>query len=80
MVIEQTVTGAYALACGALEAGVSFVAGYPGAPATAVVNHVLDLTDPAEVQVEWTSNEKVALEMVFGASVGGRRAMLAGPD
>jgi indolepyruvate ferredoxin oxidoreductase alpha subunit len=50
-------TGAYALARGAIEAGVSLVTGYPGAPATAVVNKILALTSPDEVQVEWTSNE-----------------------
>ena len=70
------VSGAYALACGAIEAGVSLVTGYPGAPATAVVNSILQLTSPDEVQVEWTSNEKVAIEMAFGASVGGTRSLL----
>ena len=74
--MNQPVSGAYALAQGAIEAGVSLVTGYPGAPATAVVNSILELTSPAEVQVEWTSNEKVAVEMAFGASVGGMRALL----
>jgi indolepyruvate ferredoxin oxidoreductase alpha subunit len=59
-------TGAYALARGAIEVGVSLVAGYAGAPATAVVNHILELTSPQEMQVEWTSNEKVAIEMALG--------------
>ena len=67
----KPVSGATALAQGAIESDVSLVTGYPGAPATAVVNHILDLTSPDEVQVEWTSNEKVAIEMAFGASVGG---------
>ncbi len=70
-------TGAYALARGAIECGVSLVTGYPGAPATAVVNAILELTSPDEVQVEWTSNEKVAIEMAFGASLGGRRSLLS---
>ncbi|MEE8390333.1 MAG: indolepyruvate ferredoxin oxidoreductase subunit alpha, partial [Anaerolineae bacterium] len=69
-------SGAYALARGAIEAGVSLVTGYPGAPATAVVNSILELTAPDAVQIEWTSNEKVAIEMAFGASVGGMRALL----
>jgi len=59
-------TGAYALARGAIEAGVSLVTGYPGAPATAVVNRILELTSLGEVQVEWSSNEKVAIEMALG--------------
>jgi TPP-dependent indolepyruvate ferredoxin oxidoreductase alpha subunit len=42
------------------------VTGYPGAPVTAVVNGILALTSPDEVQVEWASNEKVAIEMALG--------------
>ena len=72
----ERVSGAYALAHGAIEAGVSLVTGYPGSPVTAVVNAVLQLTSPDEVQVEWTSNEKVAIEMAFGASLGGTRSLL----
>jgi indolepyruvate ferredoxin oxidoreductase alpha subunit len=69
-------SGARALARGAIEAGVSLVTGYPGAPATAVVNSILEQTASERVRVEWTSNEKVALEMAFGASVAGIRALL----
>jgi len=74
--VNEPISGAYALARGAIEAGVSLVTGYPGAPATAVVNSILELTSPDEVRVEWTSNEKVAIEMAFGASVGGMRSLL----
>ncbi|UCC63945.1 MAG: hypothetical protein JSV36_02470 [Anaerolineae bacterium] len=74
--MTQPVSGATALAHGAIEAGVSLVTGYPGAPATHVVNALLSLTSSDEVQVEWTSNEKVAMEMAFGASLGGMRALL----
>jgi indolepyruvate ferredoxin oxidoreductase alpha subunit len=73
---NKPISGAQALARGAIEAGVSLVAGYPGSPATAVVNSILALTSPDAVQVEWTSNEKVAIEIVYGASVGGQRALL----
>ncbi|MBN1584650.1 MAG: indolepyruvate ferredoxin oxidoreductase subunit alpha [Anaerolineae bacterium] len=69
-------SGAGALASGAIQAGVSLVTSYAGGPATAIVNHILASTSPGEVQVEWTSNEKVAIEMAFGASVGGMRALL----
>jgi indolepyruvate ferredoxin oxidoreductase alpha subunit len=68
--------GGWALAKGALAAGVSLVCGYPGAPATAVVEAIAKLAGPERVRVEWNSNEKVALEMAFGASVGGRRSLL----
>ena len=74
--MTRLVSGAYALACGAIEASVSLVTGYPGAPATAVVDAILRLTSPNEVQVEWTSNEKVGIEVAFGASLGGMRSLL----
>jgi len=74
--MNKTVTGAYALAAGAIEAGASIVTGYPGAPTTAVVNHILELSSSEQVQVEWTSNEKVALEVAFGASLGGKRSLV----
>jgi indolepyruvate ferredoxin oxidoreductase alpha subunit len=77
MAVEnERISGALALAQGALDAGVALVAGYPGAPVTDVVNHIVRLTTPDAVHVEWNSNEKVAIEMAFGASVGGMRALL----
>ncbi len=74
--MSLSISGSEALARGALEAGVALVSGYPGAPATAVVNAILKQATPDKVRVEWTSNEKVALEMAFGASVGGARSLL----
>jgi TPP-dependent indolepyruvate ferredoxin oxidoreductase alpha subunit len=50
--MNKPVSGAYALARGPIEASVSLVTGYPGAPATAVVNSILELTSPDEIQVE----------------------------
>jgi indolepyruvate ferredoxin oxidoreductase alpha subunit len=75
--MQIPVSGASALAQGAIEADVSLVTGYPGAPTTAVVDAILARTTPGAVRVEWTSNEKVAVEFAFGASVAGRRALLA---
>lgn len=68
-------SGARALAQAAIDAGATLVTGYPGAPATAVVDAVIELTGLDEVRVEWCSNEKVALETAFGASVGGTRSL-----
>jgi indolepyruvate ferredoxin oxidoreductase alpha subunit len=74
--MSELISGAMAIALGAIEAGVSFVSGYPGAPATAVFNALLRLTDPESTHMEWASNEKTAIEMVYGASLGGMRSML----
>ena len=72
----RTYSGAYALAHGAFDAGVSLVTSYAGGPATAVVNAILELSSPDKVHVEWTSNEKVAIEIAFGGSVGGARSLV----
>ncbi len=64
------VTGSDALALGAMGAGVRYVTGYPGSPATATVESLLRLTD-ASVRVEWAINEKAALDAALGASLAG---------
>jgi len=68
--------GEQALALGALAAGVRVVSGYPGSPATGVFDSFLAMTGPGEVHVQWAPNEKVALELAFGASLGGSRALV----
>lgn len=74
--LDNLVSGASAIADGALKAGVSMVTGYPGAPITAVVDQILAQNTADEVRIEWMSNEKVAIETAFGASLGGQRALL----
>jgi indolepyruvate ferredoxin oxidoreductase alpha subunit len=67
--MSTTITGADALAQGAIEAGVSLVTGYAGAPATSVVNSLLKLSKEETIRVEWTSNEKVAIESLPFAGI-----------
>jgi indolepyruvate ferredoxin oxidoreductase alpha subunit len=74
--MDQFSTGAGALAMGALDAGVSLVTSYAGAPITAVVNEILARSSTTEVRVEWMSNEKTAIEIAYGASLGGFRSLL----
>jgi indolepyruvate ferredoxin oxidoreductase, alpha subunit len=74
--MSTTLTGADALAQGVIAAGVSLVTGYAGAPATSVVTSLLKHSAEETLRVEWTSNEKVAVEMAFGASVAGSRSLL----
>jgi indolepyruvate ferredoxin oxidoreductase alpha subunit len=68
-------TGSEALARGALEAGVQFVTGYPGSPATATVNALLRLAGD-DIRIEWAINEKSAFDAAFGASLAGMRSLL----
>jgi len=67
--------GNEAIALGALRAGVRFVSGYPGTPSTEVLETVAKhRTD--KVYVEWSVNEKSALEVAAGAAYSGARAMV----
>jgi indolepyruvate ferredoxin oxidoreductase alpha subunit len=70
---RERMSGHAALAQGALAAGVQVVTGYPGSPATEVFDCLLghDLT-----HIEWAANEKVAMELAAGASLGGSRALV----
>ncbi|OFZ98744.1 MAG: indolepyruvate ferredoxin oxidoreductase, partial [Betaproteobacteria bacterium RIFCSPLOWO2_02_67_12] len=67
-------SGNEAVARGAWEAGVEIAAAYPGTPSTEIVETLATLPG---VYAEWSTNEKVALEVVLGASMTGRRAITA---
>jgi len=66
--------GNEAIARGAWEAGVRVAAAYPGTPSTEIMESLARY--PAQdVQAEWATNEKVALDVAIGASFAGARAM-----
>jgi indolepyruvate ferredoxin oxidoreductase, alpha subunit len=69
-------TGGQALARGALVAGVKVVTSYPGSPSSEAVEDLIALAESNGIYVEWSSNEKVALEIAIGASIAGRRALV----
>jgi indolepyruvate ferredoxin oxidoreductase alpha subunit len=70
-----TLSGSEALAYGALEAGVRFVTGYPGSPATDTVEAIQRLGGPHTL-VRWAINEKSAADAALGVSLAGGRALL----
>jgi len=72
MVTKEYLMGNEAMGRGAVEAGVKVVAGYPGTPASEVLEYVSTYPD---VKAEWCINEKVALEITTGASLCRTRAM-----
>jgi indolepyruvate ferredoxin oxidoreductase alpha subunit len=69
------ITGSQALAYGAIEAAVAYVTGYPGSPATGVVDALLKLAGEG-MRIEWAVNEKSAFDAAFGASLAGFRSLL----
>src|SRR4051812_18054773 len=73
---ERILNGDEAMAHGALAAGVSVVTSYPGSPSSGTVEVLAGLADRHGLYVEWSSNEKVALELGIGASIAGRRALV----
>ncbi len=68
----ELMLGNEAVARGAWEAGVTVATAYPGTPSTEITEAIANYSD---VYSEWSPNEKVALEVAIGASMGGARAL-----
>ena len=71
--MKKLMLGNEAIARGAYEAGVRVVSAYPGTPSTEVSECI---AKHDEVYAEWAPNEKVAFEVVAGASYAGARSMV----
>ena len=75
---KKLLMGNEAFAHAALESGVGVVAGYPGTPSSEVIETVAARVADGSAQgahVEWSTNEKAALEVVAGASYAGARTL-----
>ena len=73
--MNQYVMGNGAIALGALAAGVNLVAGYPGTPSSEIIETVSKVPHPG-VHLEWSVNEKAALEVAAAAAYSGARALV----
>jgi len=69
--------GNEAIARGALEGGVVFCAGYPGNPSSEIIETLAEAAKDLPIYVEWSTNEKVALEAATAASFSGCRALVS---
>lgn len=70
--------GNEAFAHAALEAGVTVCAGYPGTPSSEVLETIAKAHASGSakgVHVEWSTNEKAALELLAGAAYSGARTL-----
>jgi indolepyruvate ferredoxin oxidoreductase alpha subunit len=74
MITKDFFSGNEAIARGAWEAGVHVAAGYPGTPSTEIIENLALFQD---VDVEWSTNEKVAFDVCYGASLAGARALVS---
>ncbi len=69
--------GNEAIARGALEAGVKVCAAYPGNPSSEIIGTLATVAEEMGLHVEWSINEKVALEVAAAASLAGLRGLCA---
>ncbi|MCL1930463.1 MAG: thiamine pyrophosphate-binding protein, partial [Treponema sp.] len=72
---KKLLMGNEAIALGAMRAGVRVVTGYPGTPSTEALETAAKHND-GSVYVEWSVNEKAALEVAAGAAFAGARVMV----
>ncbi len=69
--------GNEAIARGVIEAGIHAVTTYPGTPASEVGDTIAQIANDARIYMEYSTNEKVALEVAAGASLAGARSLTA---
>ncbi len=72
--MKKLLLGNEAVARGLYEAGCTVVSSYPGTPSTEITEFVAEYD---EVYAEWAPNEKVAVEVAIGSSIGGARSFAA---
>jgi indolepyruvate ferredoxin oxidoreductase alpha subunit len=73
----ELLMGNEAIARGALEAGVKVCAAYPGNPSSEIIGTLAGVAGEMGLHVEWSVNEKVALEVAAAASLAGLRGLCA---
>jgi indolepyruvate ferredoxin oxidoreductase alpha subunit len=73
---KEVLLGNDAIIRGALASGVSFVSGYPGCPSAEIGDDFAKIAKENGVYVEWSSNEKTALEAAIGASFSGLKSLV----
>jgi indolepyruvate ferredoxin oxidoreductase alpha subunit len=73
---EEIFLGNGAVALGLLESGCQVVTSYPGTPSSEILPEVVRLvkSEGLNTYVEWSTNEKVALDNAFAAAISGKRA------
>lgn len=73
-IMKKLLSGNEAIALGAYHAGVMVASAYPGTPSTEILE---SLSQFGDVYAEWSTNEKVAMEVGMGACYTGVRTMVS---
>jgi indolepyruvate ferredoxin oxidoreductase alpha subunit len=72
---KMLLLGNEAIARGALEAGVAFASTYPGTPSSEISLNLFQISQETDLYFEYSTNEKVALEVAAAAANSGLRSM-----
>lgn len=72
---KKYVMGNGAIALGALSAGVNLISGYPGTPSSEIIETAAKYPHDG-TYLEWSVNEKAAMEVAAAAAYSGARAMV----
>ncbi len=73
---KMLLLGNEAIARGALEAGVSFATCYPGTPSSEIPQNFFSISQESDLYFEYSTNEKVAMEVAAAAAVSGLRTIV----
>jgi indolepyruvate ferredoxin oxidoreductase, alpha subunit len=74
---KKLLFGNEAIVQGAQEAGLAFATSYPGTPASEIGDNLAQLSNRDQLYFEYSTNEKVALEVAAGAAFSGIKAMVS---
>ncbi|RJP81872.1 MAG: indolepyruvate ferredoxin oxidoreductase subunit alpha [Desulfobacteraceae bacterium] len=72
---KMLLLGNESIARGAIEAGVSFTSTYPGTPSSEISLNFFQISKESDLYFEYSTNEKVALEVAAAAANSGVRSM-----
>jgi len=72
---KMLLLGNEAIARGAIEAGVAFASTYPGTPSSEISLALFQMSQECDLYFEYSTNEKVALEVAAGAANSGVKTM-----
>lgn len=73
---QQVMIGNFAIARGLVEAGVELAAAYPGTPSSEILPGIVEFKrmEKKDIHTEWSTNERCALEVAFGAASMGKKS------
>ena len=72
---REMISGNEAVAYAALASGAKVICGYPGTPSSEVIGSLMKMPDFAGTHIEWSVNEKVAVEIAATNAWAGKRSL-----